>query len=79
VHGVNDVRQTAVHTAEPLIGKHSFAVEKLQMCKSLCTDSNSAELIQAVSATLLSDITQYNSIWNNIISNCHSSGRSTLL
>jgi hypothetical protein len=43
VHGVNDVRQTKIHTAEPLVLEHSSfevetAIEKLKRYKSPGTD-----------------------------------------
>jgi hypothetical protein len=51
VHGVNAVRQTEIHTAEPLVlGCRSFEVEianKLKSFKSPHTDQISAESIQA--------------------------------
>jgi hypothetical protein len=50
--GVNDVRQTETHTAEPLVPVPSsseveIAIEKLKMYKSPGTDQIPAELIQA--------------------------------
>jgi hypothetical protein len=52
VHGVNDVRQTEVHTAEPLVPELSafeveVAIEKLKRHKSPGTDQIPAELIKA--------------------------------
>jgi hypothetical protein len=52
VHGVNDVRQTEMHTAEPLVPEPSafeveMAVGKLKRCKSPATDQIPAELITA--------------------------------
>jgi hypothetical protein len=43
VHGVNDVRQTNIHTAEPLVPEPSafeieMAIEKLKIHKSPCID-----------------------------------------
>ena len=43
VHGVNDVRQTEIHTAEPLVpepsaSKFELAIEKLKSHKSPATD-----------------------------------------
>jgi hypothetical protein len=51
VHGVNDVRQTEIHTAESLLDKTSayeleMAVEKLKSHKSPVIDEISAELIK---------------------------------
>jgi len=52
VHGVNDVRQTEIHTAEPLVLEPiavevEMTVEKLQRHKSPGTDKIPAELIKA--------------------------------
>jgi hypothetical protein len=51
VHGVNDVRQTEIHTAELLVPEHSsseveIAIEKLKSYKSQGIDQIPAELIQ---------------------------------
>jgi len=53
VHGVNDVRQTKIHTAEPLVPEQSgfevkLAIEKLKSHKSPGTDQIPAELIKPV-------------------------------
>jgi hypothetical protein len=70
VHGVNDVRQTEIHTAEPLAPEpNSFevevAIEKLKRYKSPGTDQIPAELIQAGGYTLRSEIHKLiNCIWN---------------
>jgi hypothetical protein len=50
IHGVNDVRQTELHTAEPLVPEPSaieveLANEKLKSHKSLGIDQIPAELI----------------------------------
>jgi len=50
VHGVNDVRQTEIHTAEPLVPEPSafefeLAIEKLKSHKSPGIDQIPAELI----------------------------------
>jgi hypothetical protein len=50
VHGVNDVRQTEIHTAEPLVPECSaldieLAVQKLKGHKSPSIDQRPAELI----------------------------------
>jgi hypothetical protein len=50
VHGVNDVRQTDLHTAEPLVPEPSaldfkLAIEKLKSHKSPGIDQIPAELI----------------------------------
>jgi hypothetical protein len=52
VHGVNDVRQTEIHTADPLVpepssSKDEIAIENLKRYKSPGTDQIPAELIQA--------------------------------
>jgi hypothetical protein len=52
VHGIIDVRQTEIHTAEPLVSKRSdleieMAIEKLKRHKSPGTDQFVAELIKA--------------------------------
>jgi len=52
VHGVNDNRQTQIHTAEPLVAEPSafeveMAIEKLKRHKSPCMDQIPAELIKA--------------------------------
>jgi len=52
VHGVNDVRQTEIHTAEPLIPEPSafefdLAIEKLKTHKSPGSDQIPTELITA--------------------------------
>jgi hypothetical protein len=48
VRGVNDVRQTEIHTFQPLVPKPiaceiEMAVEKLKSCKSLGIDQTPAE------------------------------------
>jgi hypothetical protein len=70
VHGVNDVRQTEIHTAEPLVPEPSsseveIAVEKLKRYNSPGIDQIPAELIQAGGNTLHSEIHKLiNFIWN---------------
>jgi hypothetical protein len=70
VHGVNDVRQTEIYTAEPLEPEPSpceveIAIEKLKRYKSPGTDQIPAELIQAEENTLRSEIHKLiNFIWN---------------
>jgi hypothetical protein len=61
VHNVSDVRQIAVHTAEPLVPGPSclemeIAIAKLKKYKSPGSDQIPAELIQAVGEVLLSAI-----------------------
>jgi hypothetical protein len=70
VHNVSDVRQTEVHTAEPLVPVPShleveIAITKLKKCKSPSSHQIPAELIQAGGKMLLSAIHKLvNSIWN---------------
>jgi hypothetical protein len=70
VHNVSDVRQTEVHTAEPLVLGRSrleveIAIAKLKKYKSPGSDQIPAELIQAGGKMLLSVIHKLiNSIWN---------------
>jgi hypothetical protein len=57
VHGVNDVRQTAIHTAEPLVPEPStLAIEKLKSNKSPGIDQIPAELIKAGARTIYGEI-----------------------
>jgi len=56
VHGINDIRQTEIHTAEPLVPKPSaseveLAIEKLKSHKSPAIDQIPAELIKAGART----------------------------
>jgi hypothetical protein len=70
-HGDNDVRQTEIHTAEPLAPKHTaFEVKmsagKLKRHKSPGIDQIPAELIKAGGSTVCSEIHKLiSSIWNN--------------
>ena len=53
VHGVSDLRQTEIHTIEPLVPEPSaflfeMAIEKLKRHKSPSIDQITAELIKAV-------------------------------
>jgi hypothetical protein len=70
VHNVSDVRQIAVHTAEPLESGPSrleveIATAKLKKYKSPGSDQIPAELIQTGGETLLSEIHKLvNSVWN---------------
>jgi hypothetical protein len=61
VHGVHDVRQKDIQTAEPLVPEPSLitveiATGKLKSYKSLGTDQILAELIKADCETLCSEI-----------------------
>jgi hypothetical protein len=61
VHGVNDFRQTEIHTAEPLVPEPSayeieMATEKLKSHISPGTDQTPAELIKAGSKTICCEI-----------------------
>jgi hypothetical protein len=70
IHGVHDVRQMDMHTAEPLVPEPSLveveiAIEKLKSYKSPGTDQIPAELIKAGGETLYSEIHKLIcSIWN---------------
>ena len=70
VNGVNDVRQTEIHTAEPLIPQPSaseveLAIEKLKSHRSPVIDQIPAELIKAGGKTIRCDIHKLIiSIWN---------------
>jgi hypothetical protein len=69
-HGVNDVRQTEIHTAEPLVTEpsaHEFdlPIGKLKSHKSPGDDKKPAELIKAENRTIRSKIHKLIiSIWN---------------
>jgi hypothetical protein len=70
IHGVNDVRQTEIHIAEPLVPEPTafeieVAVEKLKSHKSPGIDHIPAELIKAGGRTICSEIHKLiNSVWN---------------
>jgi hypothetical protein len=70
VHGVKDVSQTEIQTAEPLVPEPSdpeveMAIEKLQRHKSPGIDQIPAEPIKAGGRTIRSEIHKLiNSIWN---------------
>jgi hypothetical protein len=70
VCGVNDVRQTEIHTAEPLVPDPSafddeMAIGKLKRHVSPGIDQIAAELIKAGGRTICSEICKLiNSIWN---------------
>jgi len=70
VHGINDVRQTEIYTAEPLVTEPSaseveLAIEKLKGHKSPGIDQIPAELIKAGSKTIHCEIHKLIiSIWN---------------
>ena len=64
VHGVNDVRQTDIHTAEPLVPKPSasevqLVIEKLKSHKSPGIDQIPAELIKAGRRTICHEIHKF--------------------
>ena len=71
VHGVNDVRQTEIQTAEPLVPESSafaveMAIEKLKRHKSPSTDQIPTALVRALGRSMHSGIHKLiNSIWNN--------------
>jgi hypothetical protein len=61
VHGVNDVRQAEIHTAEPLVPEPSafevyMATEKLKRNKSTGPGLIPAEMIKARSRKICSEI-----------------------
>ena len=70
IHGVNAVRHTEIHTAEPLVPEPSafevdLAIEKLKSHKSPGVDQIPAELIKAVGRTILYEIHKFIiCIWN---------------
>jgi hypothetical protein len=70
VHGVNEVRQTEIHTAEPLVPQPSafvvkLAIEKLTGYKSPGIDQIPSELIKAGGKTILCETHKLIiSIWN---------------
>jgi len=70
IHGVKDVRQTEIHTAEPLVPEPSefeveLAIEKLKSHKSPGIDQIPAELSKAGGRTIHSAIhIPIISIWN---------------
>jgi hypothetical protein len=70
VHGVEDVRQTEIHTAEPPMSKLSAfeiktAIEELKRRKSPGTDQIPAELIRAGCRKIHSEIHRLiNPAWN---------------
>jgi hypothetical protein len=70
VHGVNDVRQTEIHTAEPLVPEPSafeieLAIEKLKRHKPPGSDRIPAEMIKVGVRTIRSEVHNLIiSIWN---------------
>ena len=70
VHGVSDIRQTEIHTSEPLVPELStfeveMTLEKLKRYKSPSIDQIPAELIKTGGRTIHSDIHKLiNSTWN---------------
>ena len=78
VNGVNDVRQTLIHTAEPLVPEPSaclfeMAIEKLKNRKSPGIDQIPAELIKASGKRFINLLFLF-----GIKRNCLRSGRSRL-
>jgi len=69
VHGVKDVRQAEIHTAEPLVPEPSaaefeLAINKLKSHKSPGIDQIPAELIKAGGGTICMEIQKLiTSIW----------------
>ena len=69
VHGVNDVRQTEIHTTEPLVPEPSalveLAIQKLQSLRSTGTDQIPSEMVKAGGKTIRPEIPKViNSISN---------------
>jgi len=70
VHGVSDVRQAEIHTAEPLVTEPSaleveLAIEKQRRYKSPGIDQITAELIKAGGSTIRCAIHKLiSAIWN---------------
>jgi hypothetical protein len=70
VHGINNVRQREIRTAEPLVPEPSafeaeMAVEKIKGHKPPGTEQFPAELLKAVGRRVRSDVNKIiNSIWN---------------
>ena len=70
IHGVNYVRQTELHTLEPVLAESSafeveMATEKLKRHKSPCMDQIPAELTKARGRTICCDICKLiNSVWS---------------
>jgi hypothetical protein len=70
VYGVNDVRQTEIQTAEPLVPEPNafvveMAIEKLKRHKSPSTEQIPAALVAALGRSMHSGIHKLiNSIWN---------------
>jgi hypothetical protein len=70
VHGVSDVRQTDIHTAEPLVPEPSgfefeLGIEKLRSQRSTGVDHIPAELIKAGCRTVQGEISKHIlCIWN---------------
>ena len=70
LHGVSDVRQTEIHTAESVVPEPSasdfeFTIEKLESQKSPSIDQIPAELINAGGRNIFCEIHKFIiSIWN---------------
>jgi hypothetical protein len=84
VHGVHNVRQMVIYTAEPLLPEPSLvgveiAVGELISYNSPGTDNIPAELIKVEGEILYSEIHTDLSALYGIRRNCHSSGRNLLL
>jgi hypothetical protein len=80
VHGVNDVRETEIHRAEPQLPEPSvfeieMAIEKLKRHKSTGIDQIPAELIKAGNRTIPSEVHKLISSIG-IRRNCLRNGRS---
>jgi hypothetical protein len=83
IHGVHDVRQMDIRTAEPLVPEPSLveveiAIGKLKSYKSPGTDHILTELIKAGGETLYSEYKDL-LVLDGIRKKCHSSGSNLLL
>jgi hypothetical protein len=83
VHGIHDIRQMDIHTAEPLEPEPSLvevgiAIAKLKSYKSPGTDQIPAELIKAGVKHYVLRYTDLFVVFG-IRRNCYSSGRNLLL
>jgi len=65
VHGVNNVRQTEIHTAEPLVPEVELGIEELKCHTLPGIDQIQAELIKAGGRTIFYEgHTLIISVWN---------------
>jgi hypothetical protein len=74
VHGVHNIRQKDIHTAEPLVSEPSLV--KVEIAIGKLKKYNPAELIKAGGETLCSEMCKL--VLYGIRRNCHSNGRNLL-